>query len=117
MELERGDVPIQHDLSEIADIEVQGVEQKQIPHHLTVTVNGVEDGGHPHDELGQNTPEVLHVSEKDKQRRQDQADAQVEYDQAHSGVEQEQKFPGERNPIDSCKSEKHQKCQPEVDKR
>lgn len=71
MELECGDSPVYHDLPEIPDEQIKGVQQECALHRVAVAVNGVEDGGHPHDELGQYAPQILHVPEEHEQRRED----------------------------------------------
>lgn len=59
------------DLAEVADEEVDRVEEEQILYKGVVVVDGVEDGGHIHQELGEDGPEVLDVTEEDKEGRKD----------------------------------------------
>lgn len=116
MELRCWDNAVDDDLSEIPDIEIDGVDQKQTLYPIGKGIDGIEDGRHPHDELGQNAPQVLHIAEKDEQRRQDQPHAQIEDHQTHDGIEQQNELPRERDTIQCRKSEEDQQRQPKVDK-
>ena len=111
------DCTINHNLSEIADIQIDRIRQKQELGRFAVDINRVEDGGKPHQKLGQDSPQILHVPEEYKQCGQDQSHPQVEYDHAGHWIDQQQEFPGERNPIKGRKRKEDQERQPEVDER
>ena len=115
MELEGRDRPVDHDLPEVSDIQIERVEQEQTLYRIAVAVDGVEDGGQPHDELGQDAPQILHVPEEHEQRGQDQPDPHIEHDHAHDGIQQKEELPGERYPVERREREKDQQRQPEVD--
>ena len=117
MESRRRDRPINHDLPEIADIQIDRVRQKQELGRFAVDINRVEDGGKPHQKLGQDSPQILHVPEEYKQCGQDQSHPQIKHDHAHHRIDQQKKLPGERNPIKGRKRKKDQQGQPEVDER
>ena len=112
-----GDSPVYHDLPEIPDKQIEWVQQKRALHRVAVAVNGVEDGGHPHDELGQYAPQVLHVPKEHKQRGEDQSYPQVEHDETPHRVHQQEKLPGKRNTINRDKGEENQQRQSEINQR
>ena len=117
VESQRRDCSVYHDLPEITDIQIDWIRQKQELRRLAVGIYRIEDRGQPHQQLGQDPPQVLHVPEEHEQCRQDQAHPQVEYDHAGHWIDQQQEFPGERNPIEGRKRKEDQERQPEVDKR
>ncbi len=117
MESQRRDRSINHDLPEIADIQIDRIRQKQELRRLAVGIYRIEDRGQPHQQLGQDPPQVLHVPEEHEQCRQNQPHSQIEHDHADYRIDQQQEFPGERNPIKGRKRKKDQQGQPEVDER
>lgn len=117
VELERGDGPIYHNLPEIPDKQIEGIEQERALHCIAVAVNRIEDGGHPHDELGQYPPQVLHVPEEHEQRGEDQPHPQIEHNQTPHRIHQQQKLPGKRNAVNSHKGEENQQRQAEINQR
>ena len=117
MELGRGDGPVYHDLPEIPDEQIEGIQQERALHRVAVAVNGVEDGGHPHDELGQYAPQVLHIPEEHEQRGEDQANPQVEHNETPHRVHQQEELPGERNTINRDKGEENQQRQSKINQR
>ncbi len=117
MELRRGDGPINHDFPEVPDIQIDWVSQEQALHSVAVTVNRVEDGRHPHNQLGHNTPEILHVPKEHKQRRQNQPNSQVEHNQTCHWINQQQEFPSEGDAVYGHKGKENQQRQPKIDQR
>ena len=115
MKSQRRDRPVYHDLPEITDIQIDWIRQKQELCRFAVGVYRIEDRGQPHQKLGQDSPQILHVPEKYKQCGQDQSHPQVEYDHADHRIDQQEKFPCERNPIKGRKRKEDQQRQPEVD--
>lgn len=111
-----GNGGLNDDFSEIADEQVHRVEQEEIAHHGRIIVDGVENGGHIHQQLGKHTPQVLDIPEKDKEGRKDQPHPDVEQDQHTDGVKQADKLPGESNIVQNTKHEKHAEGQVKVDK-
>ena len=81
MEPHRRDRHIDDDLSEISDKQIDGIDQKQILHHGRISVDGIENGGHIGQKLHENCPEILDVTEKDKQCGKNQSHADVEKQQ------------------------------------
>ena len=117
VELDRGDGPVYHDFPEIPDKQIEWIQQERALHRVAVAVNGVEDGGHPHDELGQYAPQVLHIPEEHEQRGEDQPYPQVEHNQAPHRVHQQQKLPGKRDAVNGHKGEENQQRQSEINQR
>ena len=75
------------DLSEIADEQVHWVEQEEISHHGGIVVDGVEDGGHVHQQLGKHAPQILNIPEEDKEGGENEPYPDVEQDQHTDGIE------------------------------
>jgi len=109
-----GNGGLDDDLAEVADEQVYRVEQKQVLHQGAVAVDVVENGGHVHQKLGKDRPQVLNVPEKDEQSRQDQSNANVEQHQTADGVQQQNKLPRERDVVQHAEQEKHAQGQPKV---
>ena len=61
------DCTINHNLSEIPDIQIDRIRQKQELGRFAVDVYCVEDGGKPHQQLGQDSPQILHIPEEHEQ--------------------------------------------------
>ena len=110
-----GDRSVDDDLPEIADEQVDRVEQKQALDRIGVLVDGVKNRGHIHQKLGEHGPEVLDIPEKHEQRRQDQSHADVEQDQTAGRVQQQDELPGEGDAVQNAEQEKHAQRQSEVD--
>lgn len=66
MEPYRGDGPVDDDLPEITDEQVDRVQQKKVLHHGIISVYVIEDGGQIAQELRENGPQVLDIPEKDE---------------------------------------------------
>lgn len=115
VELRRRDRPVYHDLPEVPDIQIERVEQEGALRRVAVAVYRVENGGQPHDQLGQDPPQILHIPEEHKQRRQDQSHPQIEHDHASYRVQQQEKPPCKRDPVHRHKGEENQQRQPEID--
>ena len=107
----------QHNLAEIADVKVDGVEEEEIPRHRRKGVNGIEDGGHIHQKLREHRPQILHVPEKDKQGGENQPHADVKKHQRKDGDQQQHKFPRECNIVDDTEHEEHDEHKAEIDER
>ncbi|MPM35229.1 hypothetical protein SDC9_81819 [bioreactor metagenome] len=56
---------IEHYFSEIADIEVYRVREERHLNLIAEPFNRIKDGGHPHQQLRDNPPEILHIPEED----------------------------------------------------
>ena len=117
MEPHGGDGGIDDDLAEVADEQIDGVGQKQALHRVAVMVDGVENGGHIHQQLGEDAPQILDIPEEHEQRRQDQPHAYVEQRQTKDGVEQQDKAPGEDDAVQHAEQEKDAQRQGKVDQR
>lgn len=82
---------------------------------LAIGIDRVEDSRHPHDQLRQNSPKILHISEEYKESGQNQPDPNVENDQASNGIEEQKELPGKGNAIEGHKSKENQKCKAKID--
>ena len=117
MEPDCRDCRFNDNLSEIADKQIDRVEQEQALHVVAVAVNGIENGGHVHQQHGKYRPQILDIPEKDEQRGQNQSYTDVEQHQAGDRIEQQDKFPGERDPVQNTEQKKHAEGQAKVDER
>lgn len=115
MELRRRYNGIYDYFPEIADEKIYGVEKKKILHRLRIAVNGIENGRHVHQELGEYAPKVLDITEEHVKRREDKAHAQIEKHQHADRVEQHDEFPCKRDSVKDAEHEEHAKGQPEID--
>ena len=98
-------------------MKVNGVEEEEVPRHRRKGVNGIKDGGHIHQKLREHRPEVLHIPEKDEQRREDQPYSDIKQEQRQDRHEQQRKLPRERDAVDDTEHEEHDEHQPEIDER
>lgn len=115
MEPKGGYSSLNDDLPKVADKKVHRVQKEGVLNQGAVAVNGVENGRHIHQQLGEYAPKILNVPEKHIQRRQDQPHADVEADQKANGIEQQNPPPGEGDPVQNAKQHEHAQGQPEVD--
>lgn len=115
MEPKGGYSGLNDDLSEVADKKVHRVQKEGILNQRAIAVNGVENGGHIHQQLGEYTPKILNVPEEHIQRRQDQPHADVKADQKANGIEQQNPPPGKGNLVQDTEQHEHAQGQPEVD--
>lgn len=103
------------DLAEISDKEIHRVQKKSMLNQRAVAINGIEDGGHVHQQLGKYTPEILNIPEEHVERGKDQTYTDVEVDKETDGIDQHDPAPGERDPVQNAEQHKHAQRQPEVD--
>ena len=115
METRLRDIVFNYNLAEIADEQVDRVQEEEALHFVAVPVDGVEDGGHVHQQLGEDRPQILNVPEEDKQGRQDQAHADVEQHQTGDGVQKADQLPGEGDVVQNAEDEEHTQSQAEID--
>ena len=115
MELRGGNGPLQHDFPEVADIDIDRIQQEQLPPELWKAVDAVKNCGHIHEQQGKNAVQVLDVPEKYVQRRQDQPDPQVEEHQTDHRVDQQNKFPGDGDSVNDHKEGVNQQRNAEID--
>lgn len=108
------DSGLNYDLAEVADEQVNRIEQEQVLHFRAVTVNGVEDSRHVHQKLGKDRPEILDIPEKHEQRRQHQSNPDIKQHQTGNGVEQQDEFPGKRDAVYDAEHKKHAERQGKV---
>ena len=59
----------QHDFPEIPDKHIHRVQQEQVFSDLRKGVNAIENGGHVHQQQGENAVEILNVTKEQIQRR------------------------------------------------
>ena len=98
-------------------MEVDGVEEEEVPRHRRKGVNGIKDGGHIHQKLREHRPQILHVPKKDKQGRKNQPHPNVKKHQRKDGDQQQHKLPRECNIVDDTEHEEHDKHKAEIDER
>lgn len=115
MEPKGGYSSLNDDLSEVADKKVHRVQKEGILNQWAVAVNGVENGRHIHQQLGEYAPKILNVPEEHIQRRQDQPHADVEADQKANGIEQQNPPPGKGYSVQNAEQHEHAQSQPKVD--
>lgn len=114
MEPDCGDRGLDDDLAEVTDEQIDRIDEKQALDRIVVLFNGVEDGGHVHQQLGEHGPQVLNVPKEHKQRRQDQPHADVEQYQQGDGVQQENQLPGEGDAVQHTEHKEHAQGQAEI---
>lgn len=115
MELRGGNGPLQHDFSEVADIDIDRIQQEQLLPELRKAVDAVKNRGHIHEQQGKNAVQVLDVPEKYVQCRQEQPDPQVEEHQTDHWVDQQNKFPCDGNSVNDHEEGVDQQRNTEID--
>lgn len=115
VEPDGGDGGLDDDLPEVPDEQVHRIQQEQALGRVAIAVNGVENGGHVHQQLGKHCPQILDVPEKHEQRRQNQAHADVEQHQEGNGIQQADQPPGERDVVQYAEHKEHAQRQAEID--
>ena len=115
VEPDRGDGGLDDDLPEVPDEEVDRVQKEEVPHHGGIVVDGVEDGGHIHQQLGEHAPEVLDIPEEDEQGGEDEAHPDVEQHKAPHREEEADELPGEGDVVQNAEDKKHAQGKAEVD--
>ena len=85
MMLKRGDASLKNGNSEIFDIHVYRVQIEELLYGFGISVHRIEDSRHVHKQHCENAPQVLYVSEKDEQSREDKTHADIENDKAQDG--------------------------------
>lgn len=114
MEPKGGYSGLNDDLSEVADKKVHRVQKEGILNQRAIAVNGVENGRHIHQQLGEYAPKILNVPEEHIQRRQDQPHADIKTNQKADGIEQQKPPPGKSYSVQNAKQHEHAQSQPEV---
>ena len=99
---------------EIADEHIHRVQQEKLLCGGRVSVHGVEDGGHIHQKLSEDAPEILNVAEEHEQRREYKSNTDIEADEQGDGIEEADKPPRECNAVDDAEDEEHAQRQAEV---
>ena len=115
VEPDRRNGGLNDDLTEVPNEQIHRVQKKQIPYHGFISVDGVEDSGHIHQEHGEHAPEVLNVPEEDKKGREDQAYPDIEQHQHANWVEQADELPGKGDIVDHTEHKEDTQGQAEVD--
>ena len=115
VEPQRGHGRLDDDLAEIADEEVYRVQQEQILRVRGIAVDGIENRRHVHQQLREDAPEVLDITEEDEQRREDEPHADVEADEQPNGIEQHDPAPGEGDAVQNAEEHEDAERQGKVD--
>ena len=103
-------------LAEIAYKEIDRVKQKEVFYCLAIAIDIIKNSGHIHQKQRKNAPQVLDVSEKNKERRQNKADSDVKEDKPEDRIDQEDELPGECDMIKNAKNKEHAERQAKVNK-
>lgn len=101
-------------IAEIAYKKIYRVEQEQILCQRRISVDSVEYGGHIHQELGEDAPEILDISEEHEQRREYKPHADIEADEQGDGIEKHYPPPRESYAVNNAKQHEHAQRQTEV---
>ena len=115
MELRGWNHPVEYDLAEISNVQIDRVCQKQQLNFVAESFNGIKDCGHPHQELRDNPPEILHIPEEHEKRGEYHAHADIEADKASNRIQQRQKLPSKGHAVDRGKDKEQNKRQAKVD--
>ena len=115
MILQRRNVPIQNDNSEIMDINIDGIKQKEPLQHWRKGIDLVEDRTDIVQQNKEHVIEIRYIPEKDKESAQDQTHADIEDHKTHHGEYQHQKMPAELNVIKQTEKEEYAQSQTEID--
>ena len=83
MEPHTGDRAVNDDLAEVADVEVNRVEEEEVLHKGAERINGIKDSRYIHEKLREYRPQILHVSEKDEQSGKDQTHTNIKQKQGN----------------------------------
>lgn len=105
-----------HNLTEIRDRQIHRIQMERLLDQNRIGINSIEDGGHIHQQLRKDFPEILHITEEDKQRRQDQPHTKIKQNLANNGIQKKEELPRKRNAIKDTENEEHAKGQTKVDK-
>ena len=83
---------------------------------MAIAIDIIKNSGHIHQKQRKNAPQVLDVSEKNKERRQNKADSDVKEDKPEDRIDQEDELPGECDMIKNAKNKEHAERQAKVNK-
>lgn len=108
-------MPLQHNHAHILDHAVHGIDEEQPLHLCGIRFHRIEDGGHVHQKHREHVVEVLNIAEKNVQRRQNHADAQVHDRQTRDGIHDGQHAPPEGHLIDGREHKEHHQRNAEID--
>ena len=108
--------PVDNGDTEELDITVNRIDIEDIFQYAELR-GIVENRGHIHQQLSENGPKILHVTEEHEERRQNQPHSDIENDQAGDRDEKRQKDGAERDAVDETEKQKYEKRQSEVDQR
>ena len=115
MKPDRRDRRFDDDLAEIADEQIDRIDQEDILDLRTVAVNRIEDSGSIHQQHREYGPQILDIPEEHKKRRKDQAYAQIEQHQHADGVQQHDKLPGKCDMVKEAEDEQDDQGKAEID--
>ncbi len=115
MILQRRNVPIQNDNSEIMDINIDGITQKEPLQHWRKGIDLVEDRTDIVQQNKEHVIEIRYISEKDKQSAQNQTHTDIEYHETYDSKDQHQKMPAKLNVIKQTEKEENAQSQTEID--
>ena len=114
MILQRRNSRLDHDQTEIPDKKIHRICKKKALDLWAEGVNRIENCRQIHQQLSKHTPQILDVTEEDKQSRQDHSHADVEQYQQTDRVKQADEAPGERDMVQDAEDEEHAERQAEV---
>lgn len=109
--------PLQNHDTEILDVAVHGITQKQTLNSVRKGLHLVKNRRQIHQQHGKHIIQIGDVLEEDEQSRKDQSHADVKNNQAADRIEQGQEMDADRHFIQQYKQEEHAERQPKVDQR
>ena len=116
--LKRGQGAVKHHLSEVADINVEGVGKKQAaPFAEGCGGDKIEDCRGVHNQHRENAPEILHIAEENVECRENKPHAHVEHHEAENGDYEREHRKRENRTLKNAENKEHNEGKPEVDKR
>ena len=98
-------------------MEVDGVEEEEVLHRWAEAIDCIKDCREIGEQLCEDTPQILHVPEKDKQGRKNQPHPNVKKHQRKDGDQQQHKLPRECNIVDDTEHKEHDEHKAEIDER
>ena len=104
---------VDDDCSEVLYIDVYRVKQEEL-FFFTKLRGIVENSRNVHQEQSEYAPKVLHITEEDKQRRENESHSKIEYNKANNRDDQGEESKVEGDAVDYAENEEYYKRYAEV---